>query len=129
MVYGLYVISPVIGLLTPSLAKRPPPVWRRHRGVRTTRFRRPPQRPRQKRIRVHRIPPRVRDDREPPLSLGRDGNQNIPESTRRSSANSEIPKLIALPNWPTAGRTRRSRHTSCALWQRIADEAGPASAW
>jgi hypothetical protein len=25
-------------------------------------------------IRVHRIPPRVRDDREPPLQWGRDGN-------------------------------------------------------
>jgi hypothetical protein len=30
---------------------------------------------RQRRIRVHRIPPRVRDDREPPLSVGRDGNR------------------------------------------------------
>ena len=28
---------------------------------------------RQERIRGHRIPPRVRDDREPPLSVGRDG--------------------------------------------------------
>jgi len=36
-------------------------------------------------IRVHRIPPRVRDDREPPLSVGRDGRIDKAVSTKRRS--------------------------------------------
>ena len=38
---------------------------------------------RQKRRRVHRIPPRVRDDREPPLCVGRDGGGYRPDSDLR----------------------------------------------
>jgi hypothetical protein len=40
---------------------------------------------RQRRIRVHRIPPHVRDDRETPLRKRRDGGININVSTRASS--------------------------------------------
>ncbi len=38
---------------------------------------------RQRRIHVHRIPPRVRDDREPPLLVGRDGKRCTGVSTKR----------------------------------------------
>jgi len=77
--------------LTRSGLKRLRRTWRQRRGVRTTRLHRtqhrrssarrqsltnPKDRPAttiaRRRCRVHRIPPRVRDDREPPL-WGRDG--------------------------------------------------------
>jgi hypothetical protein len=74
MVYGLYVISPVIGFLatvadgvasanlTPAPRRQDHTISPSASGalVRST-------------VRVHRIPPRVRDVRETPLRLGRDG--------------------------------------------------------
>ncbi len=50
---------------------------------------------RQERIHVHRIPPRVHDDREPPL-WGTGPNRNIPVSTRPSSIISEFQKFIGV---------------------------------
>jgi len=67
------VISPVTGLFATVLGGITPASWRQHRGVRTTRLRRPQKR------RSSKAPPRpphpdhnVRDDRETPLCLGRD---------------------------------------------------------
>jgi hypothetical protein len=60
----------------PSCHRRPqeacsPGTWRQHRGARTTRLRRPQSITLVSRgDHVHRIPPRVRDDREPPLLPG-----------------------------------------------------------
>jgi hypothetical protein len=47
--------------------------WRQRRGVRTTRLRRPLHAARQEHIHVHRIPPRVRDDRDTPLQWDETG--------------------------------------------------------
>jgi hypothetical protein len=76
MVYGLYVVSPVIGFLATvaggndfrqldasTEASGPHDFAVRLSAVR------------QRHLRVHRIPPRVRDDREPPLMW--DGTANI----------------------------------------------------
>jgi hypothetical protein len=59
-------VSGPLGLTSPSAR-----LERQRRGVRTTRLRRPPQAPFVVgTIRVHRIPPHVRDDRETPLWKG-----------------------------------------------------------
>src|SRR5450756_1499682 len=56
---------------------------RQRRGARTTRLRRPPTAAFVfRRLCVHRIPPRVRDDRDPPLSSGETGracNGDLPD--------------------------------------------------
>jgi hypothetical protein len=49
---------------------------------------------RQKRLCVHRIPPRVRDDREPPLSVGRDGVEYRSDLGLASRTISENRKLL-----------------------------------
>ena len=49
--------------------------------------------------RVHRIPSRVRDDREPPL-YGTGPNRCIPVSTKSSTKTSENPKSILVPSDP-----------------------------
>ena len=67
MVYGLYVLSPVIGLLTPSLAKNSAsltPASRRQDHTTSPSARRALVR---STARVHRIPLRVCDVRETPL--------------------------------------------------------------
>ena len=53
--------------------------------------------------RVHRIPPRVRDDREPPLGLGRDSGGYKTDLGAAASIISEIPKLFR------AGASRKGR--------------------
>jgi hypothetical protein len=67
-----FVLSPVIGLLTPSPAELPPPLdtsagvsGPHDFSVRVSAIR-------QRRIHVHRIPPRVRDVAQRP-SVGQDG--------------------------------------------------------
>ena len=45
-------------------------------------------------IRVHRIPSRVRDDREPPLGVGRDGGGYKTDLGAAARTISEIPKFI-----------------------------------
>ena len=70
-----FVLSPVNGSFATVARKNYfSRTWRQHRGARTTRLRRPPK-PRSsvEAFRVHRIPPHVRDDREPPLSSGETG--------------------------------------------------------
>jgi hypothetical protein len=49
---------------------------------------------RQRRIRVHRIPPRVRDDREPPLLVGRDGGGYKTDLGAAASIISENQKFV-----------------------------------
>ena len=49
--------------------------------------------------RVHRIPSRVRDDREPPL-CGTGPNRCIPVSTKSSTKTSENPKSVLVPSDP-----------------------------
>jgi len=62
----------VIGFLA-TVADGNPPTWRQHRGVRTTRLRRPQVRALVRSAPyVHRSPSRVRDVRETPLCVGRD---------------------------------------------------------
>jgi len=62
-----FALSLVIGLSCHHRLRISPQTWRQRRGVRTTRLLRPHQPPFVKgAIRVHRIPPHVRDDRERP---------------------------------------------------------------
>ena len=70
-----FVLSPVTGFLaTVTSQDSSRETWRQHRGARTTRLRRPQESTlRLARRRVHRISPRVRDDREPPLLSGETG--------------------------------------------------------
>jgi hypothetical protein len=67
-----FVLSPVIGLCCHRrLANTSARLERQRRGVRTTRLRRPQARALvRSAARVHRIPPRVRDDRDTPLEWG-----------------------------------------------------------
>ena len=66
-------LSPVIGLVCHRHLRVETQNLTQRRGVRTTRLRRPRSAPFVSATAcVHRIPPRVRDDREPPL-VGRDG--------------------------------------------------------
>src|SRR3954471_15346468 len=69
-----FVISPVIGFVSPSSCASERKACRQRRGVRTTRLRRPRSAPFVSGAynSVHCIPSRVRDDRERP-SVGRDG--------------------------------------------------------
>jgi len=67
------VLSPATGLSCHRRLRVPPQTWRQRRGVRTTRLCRPQLRHSSTRrsapdaARVHRIQPRVRDDRDTPL--------------------------------------------------------------
>jgi len=64
-----FALSPVIGSFVTVIRRMKfCELECQRRGIKTTRLRRPPQ-PRfvKRAIGVHRIPPRVRDDREPPL--------------------------------------------------------------
>jgi len=77
-----------------------------------------PQALRQRRIRVHRIPPRVRDDRDTPSWVG--SNRDTPVSTR-PSANSGFSEMTGAPDFRrvTQGRSVKWRPATKDICQPI----------
>jgi hypothetical protein len=106
MVYGLFCALPgvrdllvtVIGAMREALL----PTWHQPRGARTTQLRRPRQAPLvSQRRRVHRIPPRVRDDRDTPLVPERDGDRICMTSDYRKD------KYFSFSIWTCQIRLKR----------------------